>query len=192
MAQTKNVRLKKAIKKHFGSTAKLCRTWPDCKGKQQTISDLINIKKSPWRLDGAFRSVCITLSEALGILPEKLFPPEFYKDVMPHGVEITAICPVSNQTMKKLRKIASADDPITEAEVEQLRGRIAKVLKTLSYREREIIKLRYGLGDGGSYTLEEVGNVFRVTRKIIRQIEAKATRKLQQPSRSQELVDFLD
>ena len=62
-----------------------------------------------------------------------------------------------------------------------LRSRIAKVLKTLSYREREIIKLRYGLGDGYSYTLEEVGHIFKVTRERIRQIEAKAVRKLQQP-----------
>ena len=73
-----------------------------------------------------------------------------------------------------------------------LRNRINKVLKTLSYREREIIKLRYGLGDGYSYTLEEVGHIFKVTRERIRQIEAKAVRKLQQPSRSQELVGFLD
>jgi len=73
-----------------------------------------------------------------------------------------------------------------------LRTRIHKVLKTLSYREREIIKLRYGLGDGYSYTLEEVGHIFKVTRERIRQIEAKAVRKLQQPSRSQELVGFLD
>jgi RNA polymerase primary sigma factor len=73
-----------------------------------------------------------------------------------------------------------------------LRSRIAKVLKTLSYREREIIKLRYGLGDGYSYTLEEVGHIFKVTRERIRQIEAKAVRKLQQPARSQELVGFLD
>ena len=69
---------------------------------------------------------------------------------------------------------------------------IDKVLKTLSYREREIIKLRYGLGDGYSYTLEEVGHIFKVTRERIRQIEAKAVRKLQQPSRSQELAGFLD
>ena len=71
------------------------------------------------------------------------------------------------------------------------RSRINKVLKTLSYREREIIKLRYGLGDGYSYTLEEVGHIFKVTRERIRQIEAKAVRKLQQPSRSQELVGLL-
>lgn len=85
-----------------------------------------------------------------------------------------------------------AENPASGASQEMLRNRINKVLKTLSYREREIIKLRYGLGDGYSYTLEEVGHIFKVTRERIRQIEAKAVRKLQQPSRSQELVGFLD
>ena len=87
---------------------------------------------------------------------------------------------------------SGAENPAIGAAQEMLRGRIAKVLKTLSYREREIIKLRYGLGDGYSYTLEEVGHIFKVTRERIRQIEAKAVRKLQQPSRSQELIGFLD
>lgn len=86
----------------------------------------------------------------------------------------------------------SAGNPSEQAQNENLRRRIYKVLKTLSYREREIIKLRYGLGDGYCYTLEEVGHIFKVTRERIRQIEAKAIRKLQQPSRSQELVGFLD
>ncbi len=85
-----------------------------------------------------------------------------------------------------------AESPAIGATQEMLRGQISKVLKTLSYREREIIKLRYGLGDGYSYTLEEVGHIFKVTRERIRQIEAKAVRKLQQPSRSAELLGFLD
>ncbi len=85
-----------------------------------------------------------------------------------------------------------AENPVLRASQEMLRQRIQEVLKSLSYREREIIKLRYGLGDGYSYTLEEVGHIFKVTRERIRQIEAKAVRKLRQPSRSQELVGFLD
>ncbi len=87
---------------------------------------------------------------------------------------------------------SGAESPAHGAAHEMLRSRINKVLKTLSYREREIIRLRYGLGDGYSYTLEEVGHIFKVTRERIRQIEAKAVRKLQQPSRSQELAGFLD
>ena len=64
----------------------------------------------------------------------------------------------------------TAESPATRRRQEMLRDRINKVLKTLSYREREIIKLRYGLGDGYSYTLEEVGHIFKVTRERIRQI----------------------
>jgi len=86
----------------------------------------------------------------------------------------------------------TVESPAIGAAQEMLRTRINKVLKSLSYREREIIKLRYGLGDGYSYTLEEVGHIFKVTRERIRQIEAKAVRKLQQPSRAAELSGFLD
>lgn len=86
----------------------------------------------------------------------------------------------------------TAESPSVNAGQDMLRQRLNKVLKSLSYREREIIKLRYGIGDGYSYTLEEVGHIFKVTRERIRQIEAKAIRKLQQPMRSQDLISFLD
>jgi len=66
------------------------------------------------------------------------------------------------------------------------------VLKTLTYREREIIKLRYGIGDGYTYTLEEVGRIFKVTRERVRQVEAKAIRKLQHPVRARKLEGFLN
>ena len=72
-----------------------------------------------------------------------------------------------------------------------LKDRIESLLKTLTYREREIIRLRYGLGDGYTYTLEEVGRIFRVTRERVRQIEAKAVKKLQHPVRSKQLENFL-
>ena len=72
-----------------------------------------------------------------------------------------------------------------------LQERIGEVLKTLTYREREIIKLRYGLGDGMTFTLEEVGRIFKVTRERVRQIEAKALRKLQHPTRSRRLEGFI-
>src|SRR5207249_7404568 len=73
-----------------------------------------------------------------------------------------------------------------------LKDKIDYVLKTLTYREREIIKLRYGLGDGYSYTLEETGRIFKVTRERIRQIEAKALSKLKDQTRSNRLRGFLD
>src|SRR5262245_55264474 len=86
----------------------------------------------------------------------------------------------------------SAESPVMAATHEMLKDKIDSVLKTLTYREREIIKLRYGLGDGYTYTLEEVGRIFKVTRERVRQIEAKAVRKLQHPVRSRHLEGFLD
>ncbi len=73
-----------------------------------------------------------------------------------------------------------------------LRDKIEGLLKTLTYREREIIRLRYGLSDGYTYTLEEVGRIFKVTRERVRQIEAKAVKKLQHPVRSQQLAGFVE
>ncbi len=84
------------------------------------------------------------------------------------------------------------DSPVASATQEMLKERIDLVLKTLSYREREIIKLRYGIGDGYTYTLEEVGRIFKVTRERVRQVEAKAIRKLQHPVRARKLEGFLD
>ena len=86
----------------------------------------------------------------------------------------------------------SVDSPVAAASSEMLKDKIDQVLKTLTYREREIIKLRYGLGDGYSYTLEEVGRIFKVTRERVRQIEAKAVRKLQHPVRSRQLEGFVE
>ncbi|MHC4267561.1 MAG: RNA polymerase sigma factor RpoD [Planctomycetota bacterium] len=85
-----------------------------------------------------------------------------------------------------------AESPVSAAAQEMLKEKIESVLDTLTYREREIIKLRYGIGDGYTYTLEEVGKRFMVTRERVRQIEAKAVRKLQHPIRSRKLEGFLD
>ena len=133
-------------------------------------------------LEETARSAFTTVDEARRVLAMSRYP-------------ISLDRPVGNSEDSHFGDLlpdGAAESPATGASQEMLRGRINKVLKTLSYREREIIKLRYGLGDGYSYTLEEVGHIFKVTRERIRQIEAKAVRKLQQPSRSQELVGFLD
>ena len=82
-------------------------------------------------------------------------------------------------------------NPMRMANNAILQEKIDRLLKTLTFREREIIKLRFGLGDGYTYTLEEIGRIFKVTRERVRQIEAKAVRKLQNPVRSQHLEGFL-
>ena len=122
-----------------------------------------------------------------------------------------------NQRVKQVKKVArepiSLETPIGEEEdsllgdfiedkdVENpaiqtahtlLQEEVAGVLATLPAREQEVLKMRFGLGDGYSLTLEEVGLLFKVTRERIRQIEAKALRRLRHPKRSRKLKDFLD
>jgi RNA polymerase primary sigma factor len=84
------------------------------------------------------------------------------------------------------------DDPLLEMSHNMLKTRIANVLDSLEYREREILRLRFGLADGYSYTLEEVGKIFSVTRERVRQIESKALRSLQHPTRARQLAPFIE
>ena len=84
------------------------------------------------------------------------------------------------------------EDPLYETNQQALKERIADCLENLNYREREIVRLRYGLADGYTYTLEEVGQIFSVTRERVRQIEAKAVRKLQQTQTTNALASFMD
>ena len=84
------------------------------------------------------------------------------------------------------------DDPLYMTHQAALKSRIEEAMEYLNYREREILRLRYGLADGYSYTLEEVGKIFSVTRERVRQIESKAVRKLQQPYHNNGLSSFVD
>ncbi|MGQ9505012.1 MAG: RNA polymerase sigma factor RpoD/SigA [Thermogutta sp.] len=84
------------------------------------------------------------------------------------------------------------DDPLYEMNFDLLKSSLHAALSELTYREREIIRLRYGLADGYAYTLEEVGKIFGITRERVRQIEAKAIRKLRHPVRSRKLAGFVD
>ena len=85
-----------------------------------------------------------------------------------------------------------APAPSEAASFMLLKEQLMDVLNTLTPREEKVLRLRFGLEDGRARTLEEVGGVFDVTRERIRQIEAKALRKLRHPSRSKKLKDFLE
>ncbi|MDO8510134.1 MAG: sigma factor-like helix-turn-helix DNA-binding protein [bacterium] len=99
---------------------------------------------------------------------------------------------LTNQDKALAKAVApKAPDPsLIEAE-NLLKEKIEEVLKLLTYRQREILKLRYGIGEGNTHTLEEVGCVFKTTRERVRQMEAKAIRKLQHPIQARKLEGFL-
>lgn len=103
--------------------------------------------------------------------------------------------PIGEEEDSHLGDFIPDDDAPAPAEAAShtlLKEQLGEVLSTLTPREEKVLRLRFGLEDGRARTLEEVGKEFNVTRERIRQIEAKALRKLRHPSRSKRLKDFLD
>jgi RNA polymerase primary sigma factor len=86
----------------------------------------------------------------------------------------------------------AAGNPMDMTSFNLLKDRLGDVLCSLNERERQVLELRFGIGDGNARTLEEVGQQFRVTRERIRQIEAKALRKMRHPTRLKQLDGFLE
>ena len=123
-------------------------------------------------------------------------PLEKVEEVMRIGQEpISLETPVGEEDDSHLGDFIQddeAEEPADAASYAMLREQLAGVLKTLTPREERVLRLRYGLTDGRMHTLEEVGEEFNVTRERIRQIEAKALRKLRHPSRSKKLKDYLE
>jgi len=115
------------------------------------------------------------------------------KRIAPEPLSLEA--PVGQEDSSHLGDFVPDDDeeaPLDVASNQVLREQLIKILNTLNEREREVLKLRFGLEDGYSRTLEEVGHIFEVTRERIRQIEAKALKKLRHPQRSKLLRDYLE
>ena len=123
-------------------------------------------------------------------------PTDKVREIMRVAQEPVSLeTPIGEEEDSHLGDFLPADDapaPQDAASHTLLKEQLAEVLGTLTPREERVLKLRFGLEDGRSRTLEEVGEVFNVTRERIRQIEAKALRKLRHPSRSKKLKDFLD
>ena len=130
------------------------------------------------------------------ISQEMEMPPEKVEEIMKISQEpISLETPIGEEEDSHLgdfiedRKIMS---PVDTASYELLKDQISDVLDTLTPREQRVLRLRFGLEDGRSRTLEEVGKEFKVTRERIRQIEAKALRKLRHPTRSRRLRAYTE
>ena len=123
-------------------------------------------------------------------------PPEKVREIIKISQEPVSLeTPIGEEEDSHLGDFIedrSALAPADAASHQLLKEQVERVLDTLNDRERRVLQLRFGLEDGRSRTLEEVGREFAVTRERIRQIEAKALRKLRHPSRSKKLKDFLE
>ncbi len=130
------------------------------------------------------------LSDAVGLSVEET---ERIMKTWKHPVSLdTPIGESEDSSFGDFLEDSTYSAPAESAMHKMLKDKINHVLKSLTYREREIIRLRYGLGDGYSYTLEETGRIFKVTRERIRQIESKALKKLQHATRAVHLKGFVD
>ncbi len=130
------------------------------------------------------------IADELGMSPDKV------REILRLSQEPVSLeTPIGEEEDSHLGDFIPDDDalsPADAASISLLKEQLAEVLKTLTPRESKVLSLRFGLEDGHPRTLEEVGSQFGVTRERIRQIEAKALRKLRHPSRSKKLRDFLD
>src|SRR5690606_21423198 len=130
------------------------------------------------------------IAKEMGIAPEKV------REIMKIAQEPVSLeTPSGEEEDSHLGDFIEDEDALAPAEAASqllLREQLEDVLHTLTDREQKVLRLRFGLDDGRQRTLEEVGQVFGVTRERIRQIEAKALRKLRHPSRSKKLKDFLE
>ena len=130
------------------------------------------------------------IAEVMGI------PPERVREILKVSQEPVSLeTPIGEEDDSHLGDFIQDDNvpvPVEAAVFKLLQEQIGEVMETLTEREQKVLRLRFGLDDGRSRTLEEVGKEFNVTRERIRQIEAKALRKLRHPSRSRKLKDYLD
>ena len=181
-------------------------TWWIRQAITRSIADQARTIRVPVHMIEAINKVSRTRRELLQIfgraptaeeVAKKLdYPIQKVKSVMKASVEpISLDRPVGDDDDSKLSDFIEDEESISpdrSAAHSMLTDQVARVLATLTPREEKVIRLRFGLGDGTPRTLEEVGKIFKVTRERVRQIEAKALRKLTHPSRSRKLQGYID
>ncbi len=205
--KVKNNVLWHAIYDRYGSVLALCKQRTELKNQFPVIYNLLRFKVHPFKkvynahtgklsVTREYRRICLLLETTLGVPVEDLFPEHLYErliDVETEKVlEVSSFSALPTAVRQEVRNLPAPveESPIDQASRRELSERVQKVLKSLAYREREIVKLLYGIPDGCFYSVEEVAHIFGVGKERIRQIERKAIIKLQQPSRSQELLSF--
>jgi len=181
-------------------------TWWIRQAITRAIADQARTIRVPVHMIEAINKVSRTrreLQQTYGRVPtpeevarELRFPVKKVKSIIKASKEpISLDRPVGDDDDSKLSDFLEDSESISpdrSAAHSMLSDRVAKVLATLTPREEKVIRLRFGLGDGTPRTLEEVGKIFKVTRERVRQIEAKALRKLMHPSRSRKLQGYID
>ena len=160
----------------------------------ESIAENLRTEKTMSRMIGYLRHARPKSAEE--IADEMEMPVERVREILKISQEPVSLeTPIGEEEDSHLGDFIQDDNvpvPAEAAAFSLLQDQLNEVLKTLTEREQKVLRLRFGLDDGRARTLEEGGKEFNVTRERIRQIEAKALRKLRHPSRSRKLKDYLD
>jgi RNA polymerase primary sigma factor len=177
--QGRTIRIPVHMVETINKLVKISRHLHQLLGREPTWEEIAEEMEGPFETGEDRQKAVQRVTEIFRIAPEPL----------------SLETPIGEEENSHLGDFIEDEDAVSPADAAStlvLREQLESVLDTLTDRERDVLKLRFGLDDGYQRTLEEVGHIFKVTRERIRQIEAKALKKLKHPSRSRRLRDYLD